>query len=452
MIDELRDTMQRQAEALTPKPDPYRRLMLRRTRRRAIVAATVTTLFLSLAVPAGFLLSRNGFLGYAARPGGTPPAELEPILGSSTRGTLAGDTAFLREMRVRAAEEVNRSRQGDPREVYMPTDPDAIRVLFAGDIADCGRIVVLGGVTGRPLQATYIGAVGEPSQALRLAGSGMLSAVAQPAWTGPTGPYQLIFGPERSRLEVSVHTRYLRDGPVTQWRPVDGDVYLAGSVTTPAGTRVRVSGNDFTPAEIAVTAVQAIPPQLATVDEESLRGHGDGIRRAAEQAALMIARRTGLTTAGAKFVLLWGGQVEMRGLSRPAAPVATVLALTPDGGGPFATVAVDPISPYVPPITHPTGDGVIGDPANSLIVQRLPAGAPSGGDAAGPPPESDHLLIIAPPSAVQAKIIQGGTLVERVELHQGVGQIRMSAKLVIVVRALDQTGDFVAEAGFYDVP
>ncbi|WP_117209749.1 hypothetical protein [Allorhizocola rhizosphaerae] len=429
MINELRDTMQRQASGLTPKPDPYRRLMLRRTRRRTIVATTVATMLLSLAAPAGVLLARNGFVWEASRPGGEPPAELQPLLSSRTRGTLAEDSAFLEAIRARAAAEITDTRSYEG--AYMPADPDAIRVLFAGDVAGCGRVVVLAGVTGRPLHATYAGSPGDEPQQLRLVDAGRLSPVAQPAWTGSSGRYQLIFGPEGSHLEFSVRTRYLRDGPVTDWHPVNTEVYLATSSTTLPGTRVRVSTTGVAPVEVQPMAVRAVMTPAVRVDEESLRGHGESVRRAAEEAALLIARRTGLTSSDAKYMLRWGGQVA-------AAPIATVIALTPDGGGPFATVALDPANPSAP-ITHPTGDGAVGDPARSVIVHRLPGA-------------SDHLLIIAPQSAVQAKIVQGGTVLTRVDLHQGVGWGRLSEKLTVVVRALDPAGAIVAEAGFYDAP
>ena len=91
---------------------------------------------------------------------------------------------------------------------------------------------------------------------------------------------------------------------------------------------------------------------------------------------------------------------------------------------------------------NPTGSGLIGDPATSLIAMRLP-----GYVGAGP---TDTLQIIAPPTATRAEVVRSGSVVASTPLHLGIGSVSVALPASVTVRAYDASGKLVAEHVFVD--
>jgi hypothetical protein len=112
--------------------------------------------------------------------------------------------------------------------------------------------------------------------------------------------------------------------------------------------------------------------------------------------------------------------------------IVTVMALTADGGGPYATFAFDTSKPPNAR-NHPTGAGVLGDPGHSLIAMRLPHFDPK---------PAEVLQIIAPPTATKAEILRGTTVVGTATLDRGVARVPLSSPTEVTVRAYDAGGSW----------
>jgi hypothetical protein len=116
------------------------------------------------------------------------------------------------------------------------------------------------------------------------------------------------------------------------------------------------------------------------------------------------------------------------------------MAITPDGGGPYLTFAFDT---HKPPNgrNHPTGAGVLGDPAAALIAMRLPHWTAQ---------TPDDLQLIAPPTAVRAEVVRDGVTVATAALTNGVGRLHLALPAEVTVRAFDASGAQVASTAFSD--
>jgi hypothetical protein len=166
--------------------------------------------------------------------------------------------------------------------------------------------------------------------------------------------------------------------------------------------------------------------------------------RAATGAGLPLPYSTGLTGPGIQYVVLWSDDYyveDPNGGGTGMGQIATVMALTPDGGGPYLTVATD-ASPQPNSRTHPTAQGVLGDPEHALLAMRMPHFTR---DA----PET--LQIVAPPAAVRVNIVRGGQVLATAPLVNGVGKLELAMPLEATVRVIDAQGAVVAERLFADV-
>jgi hypothetical protein len=188
--------------------------------------------------------------------------------------------------------------------------------------------------------------------------------------------------------------------------------------------------------------VQRTVELTATVNPQPVSG-GRAEPAAAGQVADVIARTTGLTAAQATYKVLWSDEIPMVGLpNSKTAIIATVMAVTHDGGGPYATFAFDPTDPYASARNRPTGSGVLGDPAKSLIAMRLPYYA---GTAL-----PDTLQIVAPPSAARVEVLRPGHVVVSTALDHGAGHVSLPVPSTAQVRAYDVAGRLVAQRSFAD--
>lgn len=430
MINELRTTLSRHAAALTPQPDPYGRLLIRRRHRRqrqAVVAAVVATAVLV----SGVWLS--GHRAVRRIDPAVPAPKLSALLDSPTRGSLAGDAAFLEQMRRRTA--------GDARGI----DPATVRVLYAGDVVGSQRLVISTWVGGDPMAFIYLGRQGSPATGLPKYAEQPLRPVVDFQWLVPgsdggTG-YGVLVAPAGSRLEVGTDPRYHADGTVTRtWTGRPGDAMVVPAKDNPLRSRVRVSLDAGPIYDGPLPSVLA--DLSAPVDADPVDG-GKPVPAASEQVADILARTTGLSTADAHYQVLWSDEIPMSGLEHSAtAIIATVVAVTPDGGGPFATYAFDPAQPDASTRNHPTGSGIMGDPAHWVIAMRLPwySGTST----------TDALQIVAPPTAVRADLLRDGAVVATVPLNRGAGRTHLALPTSVTVVAYDDAGTEVARHAFVD--
>ncbi|MDG6100893.1 hypothetical protein Daura_01835 [Dactylosporangium aurantiacum] len=409
----------------------------RRTRRFAVSALSV--LAVTCVIGAVSVLRFGGIGRPEEGPGrleGVPPALVLPLLDTPARGSLAGDTAFQSALLDRVVK--------DPEAYGLPGDRSLLRVLFAGDLPGNRRLVLIAGVTARPRMIHLTGRAGTAARKLELTGWGDVEEpVFREEWRDDDNRgFALVFGPAGYDVSVSDRPRYLADGTVTrEWQPEPSGYVMRDTSRLPPGLRVRISrGTDvFYEAKVASPGTK----QPGTVDPNPLHGRGKAVPRAAQAAADALAYSSGLVGPGIRYVVLWSDDLAVEdpnGTGTGTGQVATVMALTPEGGGPYLTVVLD-ASPEPNARTHPTAEGVLGDPDRSLIVMRMPHFTPS---------PSATLQIVAPPSAVRAEVLGAGALLKATPLTNGVGHVDLSAPVEVTVRAFDAQGAVVAERQFTD--
>jgi hypothetical protein len=421
--------------------------VIRRARRRrwlprpglvvAVAASLVVVLGIGAVVRVLSTLADTGVDG-SGEPRIASPLITE-LIESPTRGSLAGDDAYTETLRKEIAGDRLGGGPfgigGDP----LPEDPGDLRVLFAGDVPGGRRIAIVATAAGRPMTATFEGSAGASARRLRLAHWGDLDAPVLME-LGPR--YSLLLGPAGFAVEVSERPRYRADGTVERtWAPEPAGVVLRATDSIPPGLRVRLSRAGTVLYEGNVPA----PGRnvSASVDPAPLFNRGVAVPDTARQVAQALATSSGLGNADAQYVVLWSDEYTVDdpgGGGSGVGGIATVIALTPDGGGPYLTYAFDANKPPTGR-NHPTGAGVLGNPAAALIVMRLPHWTPS---------PTDDLQVIAPPAAVRVEVVRDGAVVASAPLTNGVGRFALAAPVEVTVRALDAAGNPVAETRFSD--
>jgi hypothetical protein len=447
MIDELRTTLALRADLVTPAPDPYGRLLYLRARRRRRRTGVVAGLLALALVVSGWWVTRDvSPPPDLARPvlDGDPPALVAALLDSPTRGSLANDTGFVDAIRQRAAQEGGHATGvGGPR--LLPADPARVRVLFAGDVPGAKRIAIVAGVTASSALTEYVSPEGMPVSALTALTSDTVHPVVTMDWgSAPDSEYTLVLAPAGTRLAFSADPHYLADGTIRRtWTDLAGDYLIRANNDQPPGARVRCTLNGTVLYESMLPSIKP-PGGPATVDPAPLYGRGKPEPLAARAAATLLAQATGLRPPQATFEVLWSDDVPMPGLqgSKPAM-VATVMAVTADGGGPYVTLALDPAAPDASMRSHPTGNGVLGDHAHGLIAMRLPF-------YSGTAP-SEALEIIGPQAAVRAEVVRGTAVVASTALQSGVGQLtlfKLETGTEVTVRVFDGAGRVLTQRPF----
>jgi hypothetical protein len=409
--------------------------------RPALVAALAASLVVVLGVGAVVRLLANR-AGDGSDGGGEPRIAsplITELIESPTRGSLAGDRAFTDALRKEIAGDRLGGGPfgigGDP----LPDDPADLRVLFAGDVPGGPRIAIVATAAGRPMTATFEGRSGASARQLRLARWGDLDA---PVYIELGSGYSLLLGPVGFAVEVSERPRYRADGTVERtWAPEPAGVVLRDPASMPPGLRVRLSRAATVLYEGNVPA--AGRNVSVSVDPAPLFNRGVAVPDTARQVAQALATSSGLSNAAAEYVVLWSDEYTVddpNGGGSGVGGIATVVAVTPDGGGPYLTFAFDTNNPPTGR-NHPTGAGVMGNPATALIAMRLPHWTPD-------PP--DDLQVIAPPAAVRVEVIRDGAVVASAPLVNGVGRFALAAPAEVTVRTLDAAGAPVAETRFSD--
>ena len=459
--EELQRRLTRLAERTAPPPrGSLARTVVaqHRTRRRQVIGLTTV-----LAAVAALVVAMTTLVGPAERPvsavGVASPAEAVDVFTGPTRGSLAGDAAFVEGVRQLPWTTGGSSGTG------LPDAPlDTRRVVFAGDVAGGRWALVVGANTAQP----------EPpdDDPARQTDLGALSDVAIAWFTGPPGasPDQLalqsvprgvdpslpaaLHDPASGDLvvvtapgdavELSLRPDIAADGRVSRaWQPVgspDGLAVLAlppldGTYDTALRYRVTRDGAELTvtgpdgvpgsgPAEVSLTWLRPPPAPAA----------GDAVARSEIDAML---GRTGLTSAETTFTAVWAGDVP--GPHDQPARVILLAQTVPSG-------AVYLSGTYGWPVTD--GGGTGGTGCGSQVTA---AGAPLDertfalrcdvvdGTAEAQPVSS--LVVIAPPAAVSARALDaGGAVLAGFPLVDGVGVVPFPERTATIeTRAADGT-------------
>jgi hypothetical protein len=413
----------------------------RRRRTRVFAVSALSVIVVMCVLGAAAVLRAGGGIGRPdtgpGRLDGDPPALVQQLLDAPTRGSLAGDINYVKDVLDRVID--------DPGTYGLPTDRARLRVLFAGDLPGNRRLVILAGATGAPRMINLTGRGGEAAGKLELTGwSDVEEPVIRDEWRDSKGiaGFVLVFGPPGYDASVSERPRYLLDGTVKrEWKPEPAGYVVRDTAALPPGLRVRLSRGTTVFYEGGVASPGN--GRAGTVGGNPLHGRGKPAPGAAQAAAEALAYSSGLSAPDVQFVVLWSDDFlvdDPNGGGSGMGQIATVMAVTKDGGGPYLTLALD-ASPQPNGRTHPTGAGVLGDPEKALIVMRMPHFTMQ-------PP--DTLQIIAPPTAVRADLLRDGTVLASTPLSNGVGHLDQPAPLQATVRAYDASGAVVAERAFID--
>ncbi|MGI5179476.1 hypothetical protein ACQEVZ_24415 [Dactylosporangium sp. CA-152071] len=408
--------------------------VVRRRRRVRKTAVAMVTMVAVLVGVVAFVLPSGGPGRPEGGPGrldGEPSSKVLPLLDAPTRGSLKDDAAFLDALLDRVVD--------NPSAFGLPGDRARLRVLFAGDLPGNRRVALVAGVTAAP-RMVHLAASGKAAaKKLELTGwSDVEDPVVRDDWRNDKNQgYALLFGPADYEVSVSEAPRYMDDGTIQRtWEPEPAGYIVRDTSMLPRGLRVRMSKGDVVFYEAAVA-----PPGTARaerIDPSPLYGRGKPAPRAAQVAADALAYSTGLVGPGIQYVVLWSDDFAV---PDGVGQIATVMAVTEQGGGPYITIATD-TSPEPNGRNHPTGAGVSGNPEHTVIAMRMPHF-----DATAP----DTLQIVAPPQAVRVDLLKGEEVLATVPLSNGLGRVELPGPLQLTVRALDAQGKVIAQRAFADL-
>ncbi|MGY1679072.1 hypothetical protein [Geodermatophilus sp. SYSU D01176] len=403
----------------------------RRLRRGGLAVAVAAT-----ATAAALLVPQAGEPEGARQPGAREQAADVPVLTEPTRGSLAGDAAF-----------VEAARRAD----WGPLTPPAVgerRVVLATDTPD-GRVVLLAGTVDEDVRGVWLtGPVGAPPE-------GLTRYVPQDL--GPFRPASLLVGgPGPATLvvvtapgdEVEVSPR-LQVGPrgtvARTYEPVPADGGLAVT-TVPttaagAGTSVRVlrDGQPVYRAGVPAPALPAGPAEIPPL--EPLRpAAARPADRLVAQALTGIAVPLGAEPADLQPQLLWSGTLPM-----PEVPGSAVVVVgRSPGGGLVVTTWAGQLGSTGAGRTVPCG---VHTPPGStdvagLVVARV---CDLSSPETEPSEEGRWLVVTAPAPATAAAVLdERGGVLATVPLSDGGGTALLPPG-ARDVRTLDAAGRALAE-------
>ncbi len=457
-MDDLTDRLTRLAECTAPPPraDLARTVVTRhRARRRQTIGLTAVAAAVAAVVAVVPVALEGSGPGVVPAPGPAAPAVLSAgVLAGPTRGSLAGDAAFLEGVRQRP--------WSDPAGTGVPDPAVADRhVVFAGDVAGARWALVAGPNTPQPPPLvddpqleTDLGALGstvvtwfvgppgatpeqmvaqdvpravDPSLPLAYAdsGTGAVVVVAAPgdvvsvsdrpevAADGSTSrTWTEVEAPDGIALLARAPS-LLGSDPAFRYRVVRNGVEL---VATGPDTR---SVESQATRELDVTWLRERPPAAA----------GDAMGTL-EMASLLA--RTGLPADAVPFTVLWAGDVPA-----PTAGTArvTVFTATFPSGAVYVGTAVG--------VALEDGSG-----GYTCGSQLRPAGDSDGvvaavcdvTDTSADSPVLPSLVVVAPPGAASVRLLDGtGGVLGESPLDDGVAVVAAPDGLASV-ETLDASG------------
>ena len=467
--DDLRLRLTRLAERTAPPPadapSVVRALAARhrvqRRQRLGVAAAVLAVAAVVATVP--LVVGGGGGPEVTSVAGGVavPPAD---VLVGPTRGSLAGDAAFLdgvRRLPWTSGSTVPAS--GDPADPGTPDAPlDSRRVLFAGDVAGGRWALVVGENDARPsapydaperqtdlgaissvAAAWFTGPAGAAADQLTLAGVPRGVPTDQPlSLLDPaTGALVLVVAPGDT-VEVSDRPEVAADGSVSRsWRTVDAAdgvavVALRPGLTAPAVSyRVTRQGVPSDPRSPDGYTAGELPEPALDVVRLRPAPPASPADRMTDHELRSVLDTTGLTAADVDVTVVWSGDVPA---PRGASARLTLLAATLPSG---ATYLVTPLG-VVRPGVEGAGGTLCGSglrPAGPPVAEQTYAVQCAVTDMTEHSPTLRSLLVVAPGAAsVRLSDRDGGELGSG-PVTDGVALLAPSAE-VTTVAVLDAAG------------
>ncbi|SBT45342.1 hypothetical protein [Micromonospora auratinigra] len=455
-VDELRAGLARIADTVVPDPDPYT-LVLRHARRRrrhrlaGLLAAVAAVLAAALAGPAALTAAGlrqpvdHSDLGH-----GHPiesPWSLR-LLDSPPRGNLAGDAAFLSEVR----------RLFDRRraEVMIAPDLPGVTVLFADESTGAREVVVAYRSATSAALVTRTGPPGA-SPAQLLGGDGAANLPADPFFVDSVAAggaaetrRQLLLGLAPAGCRISLgRTAYPGDvGLRRTWQAVPTDGYAFVDVDTPGWWRVECDGQvrqagpvSFGPDLTGAGTLDATWPRDQR-PKPTPEPPNTTVTRQAALAYRSLTAQAGLVDP-APPVIRWSGRLDDAG--GPAVLLGAqgkgplLLEVGETGAGPILARATsrdpDPADPGgdlgpLPPPLVATGY----PPAYDLLAVRVPA---RDGNRAV---LTDRLLVVPRPGVTRIEAVAGGKVRASAAVTDGAALLDLPVGADVTLRGRDAAG------------
>ncbi|GAB4047511.1 hypothetical protein [Catellatospora paridis] len=439
---ELIDGLARLAEPVVPGEDPYGRLMRRHRRSRRTKAggwatAAVLAVVAALLGPIGIQGAATPVLGGPSTPADvTPGGPVTPwvarLLSAPTRGSLAGDTAFLNELTERL----------DARFPEMVAG-GRVTLLFAGEAG--GGTVVLAARHSATHQVgiTILDKPGATAAELAVASTEQRREGSVSVFTDGIGPLltETILGVDglwAGYLTVGVVPQgcaiELADGRAAtlSWRPSPTDGYFVlqtryqllrltcDGVVRYQGDADRGMAHGFGRARLSAAEIeQGLVGARGELDREwagELLRH-DGIRDTADLPSILYQGR-------------------LPGAAEDVQRAALLIQRRTDGGWMLNLVRRDGMSQgFDTSADVSTGETVLGIEAGWLIDEQTDRMRPSATPPASPVP----FLVLAPRGAVTVEALDDdGAVVTSASLTDGVGTLLLTRPARL--RALDAAG------------
>lgn len=453
-VDELRAGLARIAGTVVPDPDPYG-LVLRHARRRrrrrlaGFVAAVAALLAAALTAPAALTAADRHDRSDDLPLGHGHPVDSpwsRRLLDSPTRGSLAGDRAFLAEV-VRL---FDRRRA----EVLMAADLPTVKVLFADDSAGVRQVVVAYRSATAAALVTREGPVGA-SPARLLGGDGLSNGRPDPfslltASSGTPGDQkQWLLGLAPAGCRVSLGRAAYAGQPSLRrsWQPVETDGYVLVEQAHAGGWwRVECDGR----------VRQAGPIWPAETDGGSLDGSypSDGrwaptadppnptVTRQAGRVYRGLAVQAGLVDAAP--VIRWSGRLDAAGgaavlLAAVGREGPILLQVGDTGAGPLVAraTALDPAPTDAVPAPEPLRPPLVATgygPAYDLLAARVPV---RDGERAV---LGDQLLVVPRKGVVRVEAVADGTVRASAPVTGGAALLTLPVGSQVTLRGLDRDG------------
>jgi hypothetical protein len=375
-----------------------RRRSRRRTRLR-VLAAVLVLAGLAVLVP--------------RVPWPSGPAAPADVLAGPTRGSLAGDPAFLEELRAQSWSGTDLATEAPPADR---------RVVWAGEV-DSGRAALVVSGEGADLAAAWFaGPPGEPPGRMRLQAVHLTPDPALPlALVAPVSGALVVVGAPGDEVRVSLRPEVAADGTVSRTSapaPVEDGVAV---VELPQSTRTGSPAVRFTvsrdgrqlssgPLDV-VTEPDPGPPWLPRLRTAPSPAFGD---LAVDDQLQGLLGRLGQRADTSGTTVVWAGDLP----GRDARQVRAALVAVPQPSG--ALVLTAPFG-YAPDLSGRSD-------AASCVTGVLPAGPPLEQRAfavrcplGGAEP---LLLVVGPRGADRVRLLGAdGTVLEERPLDDGVAVV-----------------------------
>jgi len=430
--DELQRRLTRLADRSAPPPREQlaRTVVARhRSRRRQVVGLTTV-----VAAVAALVVAMTTLVGPADRPiSATEAAATVDVFTGPTRGSLAGDAAFVEGVRQLPWTTDGVSGTG------IPDAPlDTRRVAFAGDVTGGRWALVVGdpgtqpGSTG-PDDVAIAWFAGPPGAA-----PDQLELLSVPRGVDPSLPAALrdaatgalvVLTAPGDTVEVSRRPEIAADAGVSRsWQPVDAPAGIAVLTLPPLDSpfdqalRYRVTRNG---SQVTVAAPDGVAdpergsPEVPVTWLRPAPAPAPGDATARFEVYVMLGS-TGLPAADTSFTAVWAGDVPGPH-DRPAR--VTLLAQTVPSGSVYLS------GTYGYSLTDDGGIGGTGCgselvPAGPALAERTYALRCDVVDGTIEAETVSSLVVIAPAAAVSARALDlGGAVLAEFPLIDGVGVV-----------------------------